>query len=189
MNTTTLASDEFSLGEKPGAILASIREENGHSVEYVASKLHLRVRVIELLEQDAYDQMPESVFIKGYLRAYANLLEIESEPLLQLFNAQYIEEEPSERTLWQSRREKSSRAERWVRFGTALFAMAVLIAVVGWWLKNKEVESFFSAHVKTSDATTSTSSSETDIRLTDLSGMRSLLSPKQQLPSLEQSDD
>ncbi len=187
MSTTTLASDEFSLGDKPGAILASIRGKNGHSLEYVASKLHLRVRVIELLEQDAYDEMPESVFIKGYLRAYANLLEVDSEPLLELFHSQHIEEEPSERTLWQSRRERSSRTEHWVRLGTALFAVAVLIAVVGWWLKNKEVESFFSTHVRAPE--TSKLASETDIRLTDLSNMRSLLSPKQQLPSLEQKDD
>ena len=185
--TTSLDPDEVSWSDRPGAKLASIREKNGHSLEYVASKLHLRVRVIELLEADAYDEMPEPVFIKGYLRAYANLLEVDSAPLLDMFNAFHCDDEPaSERTLWQSRKE-TNRTEHWVRIGTGLFALIVLVAVFGWWAKNKDTETLFSAHVRASD--TSTLASETDIRLTDLSNMRSLLSPKEKLPSLEFKDE
>jgi cytoskeleton protein RodZ len=187
MNTTTLDPDEISLGDKPGAKLASIRNKNGHSIEYVASKLHLRVRVIEFLEADAYDEMPEPVFIKGYLRAYANLLEVDSVPLLAMFNSFYLEDEPdTARTLWQSRKE-TNRTEHWVRWGTGLFALIVVVAVFGWWLKNKDVETLFSAHVRTADV--SALASETDIRLTDLSNMRSLLSSKQKLPDLEYKDE
>jgi cytoskeleton protein RodZ len=184
--STTLSPDEASLSDKPGARLASFREKSGHSIEYVASKLHLRVRVIELLEADAYDEMPEAVFIKGYLRAYANLLDIESAPLLELFNAFYLDEDiNTERTLWQSRKQ-INRTEHWVRLGTGAFALLVIIAVFGWWVKNKDVESVFSAQVRTADA--SQFAAETDIQLTDLSNMRSLLSPKQKLSSLEKKD-
>ncbi|MDF1646042.1 MAG: helix-turn-helix domain-containing protein [Legionellaceae bacterium] len=184
MNTTTILDpDEVSLSDKPGAKLASIREKSGHSMEYVAGKLHLRVRVIELLEADAYDEMPEPVFIKGYLRAYAKLLDVDPAPLLDMFNCFYDDDEPaSERTLWQSRKQ-TNRTEHWVRFGTALFALIVLGAVFGWWIKNKDVETLFSAHVRAADV--STLASESDIRLTDLSNMRSLLSSKQKLPPLE----
>ncbi|MCH9757208.1 MAG: helix-turn-helix domain-containing protein [Gammaproteobacteria bacterium] len=186
--TTTLVSDEMSLGDRPGAKLAAVREKNGHSLEYVASKLHLRVRVIELLEADAYEEMPETVFIKGYLRAYANLLGLDPKPLIEMFDGFCIEDKKtsSERTLWQSRRQ-TNQSEHWVRFGTALFALVVLAAVFGWWVKNKDVETLFSAHVRSADA--STSASETDIRLTDLSNMRSLLSSKQKLPPLEFKDE
>ncbi|MCH9689358.1 MAG: helix-turn-helix domain-containing protein [Gammaproteobacteria bacterium] len=181
MNTTlTLGPDEVPLSDKPGATLAALREKAGHSAEYVASKLHLRVRVIELLEADAYDEMPEPVFIKGYVRAYANLLEIDSAPLLALFHACYREEESmSERTLWQSRKQ-TNPTEHWFRLGTGFFAVIVLIAVLGWWIQHKDVESLFSEHVKGADI--SALASETNIRLTDLSNMRSLLSSKQELP-------
>ncbi|MDF1678294.1 MAG: helix-turn-helix domain-containing protein [Legionellaceae bacterium] len=185
--TTTLDPDEASWADRPGARLASIREKSGHSIEYVASKLHLRVRVIELLEADAYDEMPESVFIKGYLRAYANLLEVDSVPLLELFHQVYHEDDvSSERTLWQSRKQPN-RTEHWARWGAGFFALAVLVAVLGWWLKSKDVETLFSAHVKAAD--TATLSSEADIRLTDLSNMRSLLSSKQKLPPMEFKDE
>jgi cytoskeleton protein RodZ len=184
--TTTLSPDEVSLSEMPGARLAALREKSGHNIEYVASKLHLRVRVIELLEADAYDEMPEPVFIKGYLRAYANLLEVDPAPLLDMFNCFYCEDESvSERTLWQSRKQ-TNRTEHWVRLGTALFALLVIIAVFGWWVKNKEVETLFATHTRTADL--NQLAAETDIQLTDLSNMRSLLSSKQKLPSLEQKD-
>jgi cytoskeleton protein RodZ len=181
-----LDEDEMALIDRPGARLAALREKRGHSMAYVASKLHLRVRVIELLEADAYDEMPEAVFIKGYLRAYANLLEVESAPLLELFNAFYLEEEGgTERTLWQSRR-PINRTENWVRYGTGAFALLVIIAVFGWWVKNKDIESVFSAQVGTAD--TRKLAAETDIQLTDLSNMRSLLSPPQKSSVLETPD-
>lgn len=174
--TTTSDSDEVFSNGGPGAQLASIRKKHKYSLEYVANKLHLRVRMIELLEADAYAEMPEPVFVKGYLRAYAKLLDIDPSPLLELFQRFYVyEESPPERLLWQSRKQ-TNHTERWARVGTALFALVVLGAVLGWWIKNKEIETLFSAHVKTTD--TSKLASESEVRLTDLSNMRSLLSPK-----------
>src|ERR1700722_14689819 len=102
MNTTTIM-DAIHNGthEKPGLQLARAREKKGYSQEYVAGKLHLRVRIIELLEADDYDQLPEAVFIKGYLRAYAKLLGFQSDPLLAIFNNVYSSEQKSEKALWQ----------------------------------------------------------------------------------------
>jgi cytoskeleton protein RodZ len=188
MNTTTMLDpDEVSLSDKPGAQLALMREKNGHSLEYVASKLHLRVRVIELLEADAYDDMPEPVFIKGYLRAYAHLLDMDAAPLLETFNNSYIRHEhASDRSLWQSRRQ-TNKTEHWARWGTGLFALIVVGAVVLWWSKSKDVETLFSAHVRAADA--SSVQAGGDVRLTDLSNMRSLLSSSNQLPALEFKDE
>lgn len=173
--TTTLDSDDFFSEGGPGSQLASIRKKKNYTVEYVANKLHLRMQMIELLEKDAYQEMPEPVFIKGYLRAYAKLLDIDPLPLLELFQRFYVHEEsPPERLLWQTRKQ-TNPTERWVRIGTALFALIVIGAVFGWWMKNKELETMFSAHIKTSDS--SHVSAESEIRLTDLSSMRSLLAP------------
>jgi len=168
--------NDLSLNEKPGAQLASLREQQGYSAEYVASKLHLRVCVIDLLEADDYHQLPEPVFIKGYLRAYANLLGVNSTPLLEAFNHCYANGErvQEQRPLWQTRRpsNKSEYVTRWV---TGAFALVVLVAVSWWWSKSKDVETLFSAHVHQADA--AGAQPESDIRLTDLSNMRSLLAP------------
>lgn len=165
--------DDF-LGDCPGGYLGKIREQQGLSLEYVAGKLHLRVRMIELLEEDDYQNMPEPVFIKGYLRAYAKLLDVASEPLLETFNRLYTTEKKLEKALWQTRRE-FNRAEYALRWFTALFATVVLIAVFLWWQRNKENEKLFPKTLASNDLA-QVQPLDNDVRLTDLSKMRSLLS-------------
>ena len=181
----TVAMDENTEDSqfKPGAQLAVERQHRGFSQEYVAEKLHLRVRTIELLEADEYHSLPEPVFIKGYLRAYANLISVPVQPLLDVFNQLYKQPERApEKALWQSRRE-TNKAEHAIRWLTGFFAIMVLTAVAVWWYTNKDNERLFPASVSHADA--SPSKSETEIRLTDLSKMRSLLSPHSQLDTVE----
>ncbi|HHF7344023.1 TPA: helix-turn-helix domain-containing protein [Legionella feeleii] len=172
---TIVAMDEIHNGnrENPGLQLARVREKKGYSQEYVAGKLHLRVRLIELLEADDYQQMPEPVFIKGYIHAYAKLLGIPSQPLLETFNSLYSTEGKPEKALWQSKRE-SNKGERLVRWLTSLVAIAVIVAVSIWWQKNKDSQQLFTA--KNTHTEALANKAETDIRLTDLSKMRSMLS-------------
>ena len=170
MNNMNDVSLDVSINDNPGAQLAAIREQQGYSAEYVASKLHLRVCIIDRLEADDYEQMPEPVFIKGYLRAYANLVGVKPEPLLASFNRFHASaKRGQERTLWQTRR-PTYQVEHVTRWATGAFAVIVVVAVAWWWSKSKDVETLFSAHA-------SATQPESDIRLTDLSNMRSLLAP------------
>ncbi|PJD93860.1 MAG: DNA-binding protein [Legionella sp.] len=171
--TGTLEEQEPIVQEKPGAQLAAQRVLRDYSQEYVAGKLHLRVRIIELLEADDYGNMPQPVFIKGYLRAYAKLLGIPSDPLLATFNSIYSEERKTEKALWQSRRQ-SNKAEHAVRWITILFSLGVLIAVGMWWESNKNNDPILPTQLEHAEA--SPNQSQQNIRLTDLSKMRSLLS-------------
>ncbi|WED44380.1 helix-turn-helix domain-containing protein [Legionella cardiaca] len=172
---TTIAMDEIHKDshEKPGAQLARIREKKGYSQEYVAGKLHLRVRIIELLELDNYQQMPEPVFIKGYLRAYAKLLGVSPEPLLTTFNSMNMSERKLEKALWQSKRE-SNKGERFVRWLTGLIAIGALVAVGIWWQKNRDTQQIETAKNTQSEVTAS--KNDPDIRLTDLSKMQAIFS-------------
>ncbi len=140
--TVSIDSEEIYLNNKPGAELALIRGQKGYTTEYVAGKLHLRIHLIELLEADEYDKMPEPVFIKGYLRAYAKLLEISPEPLIDGFNRHHGAERRTERALWQSKKRsyKTYKAENTVRWVTAGITLLVLFAVIAWWSKTKEEE-------------------------------------------------
>lgn len=83
--TTSLDNGDKLIVNKPGAELAVIRNTKGYSMEYIAEKLHLRVQLLELLEADEYTRLPEPVFIKGYLRAYARLMDVPPEPFIQAF--------------------------------------------------------------------------------------------------------
>ena len=174
-NMNNDVSLDVSINDNPGAQLAAIREQQGYSTEYVASKLYLRVCIIEQLESDDYQDMPEPVFIKGYLRAYANLLGVKYEPLLASFNRFHAStKRGQERTLWQTRRQ-THQVEHVARWVTGGFAVIVVIAVALWWNKSKDVETLFSTHAHQADA--SAAQPDSDIRLTDLSSMRTLLTP------------
>ena len=158
MNTMSFVDEEHQVIEKPGAQLAFIREQRGSTPEFVAGKLHLRKRLIELLEADVYDQLPQSVFVKGYIRAYAKFLGVDAEPLITLFNNSFVEESKSERTLWQSRREPSIH-ERLVRWVTGLIVLTAILGLTFWWQKNNSFvrnisHSTKSVEVKTAQKTT-----------------------------------
>lgn len=183
MNITP-SMDEVNITEidNLGIQLSTIREQKGYTIEYVASKLHLRARIIELLENGEFNLLPEPVFVKGYLRAYSKLLGVSPDPFLAVFNAQYVFEKKPERALWQSKRE-SHKAEYVIRWFTLLFAVGVMVAVGIWWEKNRDSQPVYSAKKTATDL--SLNQTTTELKLTDLSKMQSLLTPSARMSPLE----
>lgn len=188
MNTTA-TMDELNTVEidNPGSQLANIRQQKGYSIEYVASKMHLRVRIIEIIENGEFHLLPGSVFVKGYLRAYAKLLGIAPEPFLAVFNAQYNDEKKPERALWQSKKE-SHKAEHLIRWFTVSFALAVLVAIGLWWQNNRDEQPMYAKAKKQEPSELLSLNKEAttkEIKLTDLSKMQALLSPRPAMSPLE----
>lgn len=66
----------------PGARLRAERERLGVTVREVSETLNLTMGVVQAIEADDYGRLPGPVFTRGYLRAYARLLRIDPEPLL-----------------------------------------------------------------------------------------------------------
>ncbi|CEG57014.1 helix-turn-helix domain-containing protein [Legionella fallonii] len=189
MNTAPVMDEVNNIEiDNPGTQLASLRQQKGYSIDYVASKLHLRARIIELIESGEFHLLPEPVFVKGYLRAYSKLLGVSPEPFLDVFNTQYSFEKKPERALWQSKRE-SHKAEHIIRWFTLLFAIGVLVAVGIWWQKNRDSQPVYSAKKTLTDLSlnqpATTDQTGTELKLTDLSKMQSLLTPTAQMSPLE----
>ncbi|MCW8400417.1 helix-turn-helix domain-containing protein [Legionella sp. PATHC038] len=189
MNTTTTLDENIIEHDKnPGEQLASIRQQKGYTVEYVANKLHLRARIIELIENNEFHLLPEPVFVKGYLRAYAKLLGTSPEPYLAIFNEQFVVEKKSDRALlWQQSKRESHKAEHVIRWFTILFALGVIVAVGVWWQKNRDTQQVFPAKNAPADLSLNQTPAmeTTELKLTDISKMQSLLNPKQEMSPLE----
>lgn len=183
MNITTMPDESAANAlEELGHKLANLRQQKGFTVEYVASKLHLRVRIIELLENSDFHLLPQPVFIKGYLRAYSKLLGISPDPFLEAFNAHFVTEKTPERALWQSKRE-THKAEHVVRWITLTFAIGVMAAVGIWWQTNKEDHQVVSSNEVINDLSLNQTVSE--VKLADLSKMQSILNPALPMTPLE----
>lgn len=66
----------------PGRTLREARERLGMSLADVAGQLKFATRQIEALEADDYQRLPEMMFVRGFVRNYAKLLELDAQPLL-----------------------------------------------------------------------------------------------------------
>ncbi len=74
-------------GTGPGSRLCQARVGLGLSREEVAQRLHLSLRQVLALESDDYVNLPGPTYVRGYLRAYANLVGLKSDNILAAYNA------------------------------------------------------------------------------------------------------
>ena len=75
--------------DSSGAILARTRQTMGVGQRDVAEALHLSEQVVDALERGDKMQLPSYVFTRGYVRAYAKLLDLEADPIVKLLTAEY----------------------------------------------------------------------------------------------------
>lgn len=70
-----------------GQMLQAAREEKQWSYTYTEEITKIRVRYIQALEEEKYDILPGTTYVKGYLRTYAKQLGINSDEIIALYNA------------------------------------------------------------------------------------------------------
>lgn len=135
MNATDHTEEalETPLIQGPGKQLRDVRVAKEMDINRVATLLHLNVTMLEALEADDFSQLPSAVFVQGYLRNYARLLDVPVAPILDAFH-QYrpVEEESTHLKPAQIRREVRS-SHTLVRLITWLIVIAIVALVVTWW--------------------------------------------------------
>jgi cytoskeleton protein RodZ len=65
-----------------GTVLREAREHLGLSVADVANQIKFAPRQIEAIEAGDYQQLPEEAFLRGFIRSYAKILQLDSQKLL-----------------------------------------------------------------------------------------------------------
>jgi cytoskeleton protein RodZ len=70
----------------PGESLRQAREIKGWSVAEVATQLNLTPQRLAQIEAGAFDKLPGTTFARGYIRAYAKLLEMDQSRLVMEFD-------------------------------------------------------------------------------------------------------
>jgi cytoskeletal protein RodZ len=72
--------------ENLGEFLRQQREGKNVSIEEMATRTRIAVRFIKLMEENQFDQLPNPVSAKGFLRSYARCLGLNEAPLLDRFS-------------------------------------------------------------------------------------------------------
>jgi len=142
----------------PGETLRQARESNGWSLAQVALKLNLTVASLSNLEAGAFDKLPGHTFARGYIRAYAKLLDMDQTVLVQQFD-QYTGSDAQGSNV-----HSLGRIEEPVRVSHTILrivSLLLLIAVIGggfvWWqdqtsLRTKEPVALAPEHVEVEGA-------------------------------------
>lgn len=119
-----------------GQTLREGRERLGLSVEDVVTKIKLASRQIVALEADDYKSLPETAFVRGFVRSYAKLLQLDAQPLLDALpgaeRAQVTTELLNVETPFP---ERSVRQQN-MNLLIAAFLLALVIAGFAFWQAN-----------------------------------------------------
>src|SRR4030042_3936821 len=70
------------LGER----LKKIREEHGESIEDIANTLQIQKKYLYALEAGDYLQLPGDVYIRSFLKRYAEYLTVNPLPVFRLYD-------------------------------------------------------------------------------------------------------
>lgn len=71
----------------PGETLRKARESKNMAQADAAEQLNLTLRALTQVEAGAFDKLPGHTFARGYIRAYAKLLELDQDRLVAEFDA------------------------------------------------------------------------------------------------------
>ncbi|HEX5364423.1 MAG TPA: RodZ domain-containing protein [Gallionella sp.] len=119
----------------PGAGLREARERLGLSVADAADQTKLAPRQIEALEADDFAHLPEMAFVRGFVRSYAKILQLDPQPLLAML-PQAIASGAAQVTRSSVEvpfpNAHSPRVQNLVWLGAALF-LSVLVVVFAVW--------------------------------------------------------
>lgn len=158
-----------------GTILAAARERVGLSQQQAADELYMTLGKVRSLENDEFERLHSDTFIRGYLRAYANLLKIDVEQVLAAY-----ERQTQQAGLHQQqapRLDEASGNKMWLFVGMVLLALLVLWLISVWFLDNKKAPEYPAAKLVSSIEPLATVSSSAAAVVETQSGVTNLEVP------------
>lgn len=118
-----------------GDTLKHHRLEKNLSVTQVAERLRLDPRVIEALERNDYSSLPAALYVRGYLRSYSRLLNIDAEAVIARFNND-SPTEPPEIIPEVRHPTQTSSSDRPIKAISYLLSFTLVILIIAWWQSN-----------------------------------------------------
>jgi cytoskeleton protein RodZ len=137
-----------------GQHLRQLREQKHLTIQNVADKLYLDNSVIQALENDSYETLPPPIFVRGYLRGYAKILEVPATALIEKYDA-YVGHKPPPPIISQAKPKKQATTnDLWVKALTYIIFLTLMVLMVLWGV------SHYALLTPTPDANSSNSSSQ-----------------------------
>ena len=134
-DTTTNSEIKNDGSETAGEVLRKKRENIGLSIDHIANQLNLDPKLIELLEKNDYEKFNIETYLKGYLRAYAKVLDLDDDMVVNLYKESNPEKTPE---ILPNVKPKVQRngTDRSVKLFSYIIGITIALSILVWYQKN-----------------------------------------------------
>ncbi|GEM_PF-4022457 len=159
--------------ETVGRYLKAHREKAGIKLETVAYNTKIRLSILQDLENDKVEHLPQGVFLRGYVRAYSDAVGIRSDRPLELLDMRSTGETETPASPFEVEMARAAeRSSSKLRF-VAIVAAILALTVAGAW--------YFSGNAG-SDTTQVSGAANTDVDLGTTRALTPLGPPSEAAP-------
>ncbi|MDE2389197.1 MAG: helix-turn-helix domain-containing protein, partial [Betaproteobacteria bacterium] len=123
--------DPASTAQSVGHLLRSARMAKGLSVDEVSRQLRLSVPQVEAIEKEDFEKIPGRTFLRGFIRNYAHLVQLDPTPLLQMLPASTRIVSTYERTPFKNKQISFSSNREAPKNHSLIIVVIVLVIVLG----------------------------------------------------------
>jgi flagellar biosynthesis protein FlhG len=66
-----------------GKTLKQVRERMGVELQTISKEIKINIRILEWIEEEAFEKLPALVYLKGFLKSYARSLGLDSQKVIE----------------------------------------------------------------------------------------------------------
>ena len=134
-DTTTNSETKNDGSKTAGEVLRKKREDIGLSIDHIANQLNLDSKLIELLEKNDFEKFNIETYLKGYLRAYAKVLDLDDDVIINLYKQSNPEKTPEILPNVKPKVQRNS-ADRSVKLFSYIIGITIALSILVWYQKN-----------------------------------------------------
>lgn len=118
-----------------GSHLKHEREMRGISLEEIAASTKIQIRYLQALENNQFDQLPGTVFIKGFVRSYAKTIGCNADDLISVYDESIGSPQQDAGQIERDLADRQDSQDRSARINLlGVVALVAVLAVGGWYL-------------------------------------------------------
>lgn len=116
----------------PGDRLQFARISIGLTLQDVANKMHLSESILSSLEENDFEDITAPIFVKGYLRSYARIVNLDENDIIQQYTSFYTDGDPPITSTSNTSPEINADDAR-VKWITWLVILSLVALLSAWW--------------------------------------------------------
>lgn len=134
-NNTQDTSDQSTIG----SLLKGARKKQGASINDIAEQLHLRASIVHDIEADNFSDMTSAIYVKGYIKNYARIVQVDSEAIEHCIALQFPKATEPEMQSFSRKTTHQARDGR-LMLVTYVIVFILLALLVLWWVQKSNTQ-------------------------------------------------